>query len=252
MTRPNVQHISRIWTQSANRSPCQYRARLSFSNHRGSNSPSLSMFRTFLRLPSKNCEIKMSRLKLESHPDEVSVNKSRSLCVMSGCLRPRVPGLTSLYNWYVLTVMTPGVRGMTRVLDSDWDIRQLYAQTPANTTHSTVSSLNTELGSRRIFTFDNFNKTWPQPIIVYEAWDCFDDKLFIENSKDKRYHVSYLISNISWLYISIEKVYNPLLQAMKRILKVDDSFKFPVRQTLTNGQAWKGAAGGHFDHFTSD
>ena len=111
--------------------------------------------------------------------------------------------------------------------------------------------LNTKSGSRRLFTFDSFNKIWPQPIIVY-AWDCFDDKLFIENSKDKRYHVSYLISNISWLYISIEKVYNPLLQAMKGILKVDDSFKFPVRQTLTNGQAWRVAAGGHFDHFTSD
>lgn len=167
----------------------------------------------------------------------------------------RVPGLTSLYNWYVLTVMTPGVRGMTRVLDSDWDIRQLHAQTPANTTHSTLHrlSLNTKSGSRRLFTFDNFDKTWPQnrSSCTY-AWDCFDDKLFIENSKDKRYHVSYLISNISWLYISIEKVYNPLLQAMKRILKVDDSLKFPVRQTLTNGQAWRGAAGGHFDHFTSD
>ena len=61
----------------------------------------------------------MSRLKLESHPDEASVNKSLSLCVMTVCLRPRAPGLTSLYNWYELTVMTPGVRRMTRVLDSD-------------------------------------------------------------------------------------------------------------------------------------
>ena len=78
------------------------------------NSPSLSMFRTFLKLPSKNCEVKISRSKLESNPDEASVKKSRSLCVMS-----EAPGLTSLYNWYVLTVMTPGVGGMTRVLDSD-------------------------------------------------------------------------------------------------------------------------------------
>ena len=60
------------------------------------------------------------------------------------------------------------------------------------------------------------------------------------------------ISNISWLYISIGKVYYPLLQEMKGILKVDDFFKFPVKQTLTNGQAWQDAAGGHSDHFTSD
>ena len=39
---------------------------------------------------------------------------------------------------------------------------------------------------------------------------------------------------------------------MKGILKVDDFFKFPVKQTLTNGQAWQDAAGGHSDHFTSD
>ena len=36
------------------------------------------------------------------------------------------------------------------------------------------------------------------------------------------------------------------------ILKVNESFKFPVKQTLANSEAWQVTAGGHSDHFTSD
>ena len=62
---------------------------------------------------------------------------SPNLIVLSGCVPSvwRVVVAGKVYNCYVLSVMTPSVRRMTRMLDWDWDIIQLSPLHSPITTH---------------------------------------------------------------------------------------------------------------------